>query len=95
MNYKMMNIDTNNQLYSNGILNWQDSQINDFEIGKTLGEGQFGLVKEAIHKPSGMKVAIKILEKSAISKSRHVERVKGEFKILQKIKHPNIAHLYH
>ena len=32
-----------------------------FNIGKTIGEGTFGKVKIAIHKPTNEKVAVKIL----------------------------------
>ena len=36
-------------------------KIGDFQLGKTIGCGTFGKVKEAIHLPTGQKVAIKIL----------------------------------
>ena len=44
-------------------------------MGKTLGQGTFGKVKEAIHILTGEKVAIKILEKSKIVEIADVERV--------------------
>ena len=31
------------------------------DLGKTIGEGTFGKVKAALHKPTGQQVAIKIL----------------------------------
>jgi len=31
------------------------------DLGKTIGEGTFGKVKSATHKPTGQQVAIKIL----------------------------------
>lgn len=40
--------------------------INLLIIGKTLGEGTFGKVKQATHILTGEKVAIKILEKIKI-----------------------------
>lgn len=41
-------------------------QLNDFFIGKTIGEGAFSKVKLGIHKESGTKVAIKIIDKATI-----------------------------
>jgi len=34
-----------------------------YELKGTLGKGKFGLVKEAVHKKTGKKVAIKIMSK--------------------------------
>lgn len=47
------------------------SHISNF---KTIGEGTFGKVKEGIHNNTGMKVAIKILEKEKIREIADVER---------------------
>lgn len=47
------------------------SHISNF---KTIGEGTFGKVKEGVHKFTGMKVAIKILEKEKIREIADVER---------------------
>jgi 5'-AMP-activated protein kinase catalytic alpha subunit len=59
-------------------------------MGKTLGQGTFGKVKEAIHILTGEKVAIKILEKDKIKEVDDVERVTREIHILKFIRHPNI-----
>ena len=34
-----------------------------YEIKETLGKGKFGLVKSAIHKKSGKRVAVKVMSK--------------------------------
>lgn len=47
------------------------SHISNF---KTIGEGTFGKVKEGVHNFTGMKVAIKILEKEKIWEIADVER---------------------
>ena len=37
--------------------------VGTFVLGKTLGEGSFGKVKLGLHKLTGQKVAIKIVDK--------------------------------
>jgi len=44
-------------------------------LGKCIGQGTFGKVKEAIHLPTGEKVAIKILEKKKITDKIDLIRV--------------------
>ena len=63
-------------------------------IIRTLGEGSFGKVKEAMHVASGEKIAIKILEKNRMLKDDDVERVRREISILSKVSHPGIIQLY-
>ncbi len=43
-----------------------DLVIGNYSFGKTLGKGTFGKVKEAIHLPTGEKVAVKIVDKRTI-----------------------------
>ena len=59
-------------------------------IGKTIGEGTFGKVKEGLHIYTGEKVAVKMLEKEKIRDLSDVERVAREIHILKVIKHPNL-----
>jgi serine/threonine protein kinase len=41
------------------------SNIFDFyEMRHTLGQGKFGLVKAAVHRKTGKKVAVKVMNKS-------------------------------
>ena len=63
-------------------------------MGKTLGQGTFGKVKEGIHILTGEKVAIKILEKSKIIETADVERVQREIHILKNVRHSNVIQLY-
>ena len=78
----------------NSILTNKDRDIGDYTIGKTIGEGTFGKVKLGIHKMTGEKVAIKILEKKRIIDVADIERVSREIHILKLIRHPNIIQLY-
>jgi 5'-AMP-activated protein kinase catalytic alpha subunit len=63
-------------------------------IGKSLGKGTFGKVKQATHTLTGEKVAVKILEKDKIKDKKDVERITREIKILKKVRHPNVIQLY-
>lgn len=50
-------------------------RVGKYELGKTLGEGNFGKVKYAKHKDSGQSFAIKILEKNRIQDLRITDQV--------------------
>ena len=65
----------------------------DFIIKEKLGEGAFGSVRLGVNRQTGEKVAIKILEKNRL-KSEDKCRIQREIKILKKLRHPNIVHLY-
>lgn len=64
-------------------------------LGSTLGEGAFAKVKVATHIHTGEKVAIKILDKTAMVEDEDdVKRVQKEINILKKLRHKNIIQLY-
>lgn len=70
------------------------SNLSDlYEVKQKLGNGKFGLVKLGIHKESGRKVAIKIINKSNMSLEDQ-GLVKSEIEILKICQHPNIIKLY-
>ena len=66
-----------------------NQEIGDYILKHTIGEGAFSKVKLAVHKPSNNIVAIKILDKTKISKSDQIRTVR-EMKILTSLNHPNI-----
>lgn len=71
------------------------SSKGNYIIGETLGEGAFGLVKEATHLPTSEKVAIKILDKTRMKEEEDdFNRVKKEITILKRLRHKNIIQLY-
>ncbi len=39
------------------------SDISDYQLGKQIGSGAYAVVKEAIHRPTNEKVAIKIYDR--------------------------------
>jgi 5'-AMP-activated protein kinase catalytic alpha subunit len=44
--------------------------LGEYKVGKTIGEGAFSKVKAAVHIPSGVKVAIKIIYKESMNQSK-------------------------
>jgi len=65
----------------------------DYDIKQKLGNGKFGLVKLGIHKKTGRKVAIKIINKANIT-SEDQGLIKTEIEILKVCQHPNCINLY-
>lgn len=64
-----------------------------YEVKQKLGNGKFGLVKLGIHKKTGRKVAVKIINKTNMSLEDQ-GLVKTEIEILKVCQHPNIIKLY-
>lgn len=54
----------------------KEMRLGKYEIGKTLGEGNFGKVKYAKHIESGQSFAIKILDKDRIIDLRSTDQVR-------------------
>ena len=67
--------------------------IGDYVFDRTVGEGQFGKVKLATHKLSGMRVAIKIVNKLKLTADT-LRMVRREVAIMKMLRHPNIIRLY-
>ena len=65
-----------------------------YKIVRKLGEGNFSTVKLATHSLTGEKVAIKILEKTKVTKLEEKERINRELAIMRKLNHYNIVKLY-
>ena len=59
---------------------------------EVLGEGAFSVVRPAIDRKSGERVAVKIVDRASISASVE-EDLKREISILQQLRHPNIVQL--
>lgn len=64
-----------------------------YDVKGNLGKGKFGQVKLGIHKQTGRKVAIKIINKQNMD-NQDLELVKTEIDILKISQHPNIIKLY-
>ncbi|CAF1026790.1 unnamed protein product [Rotaria sordida] len=67
--------------------------VGPYILQKTLGKGQTGLVKLGIHYVTGEKVAIKIVNREALSESVLL-KVEREIAIMKLIEHPHVLRLY-
>ena len=72
----------------------KEKENRKFIILRSLGQGSFGKVKEALHVLTQEKLAIKILEKDRVRKAEDLIRINREMLILTKVHHPNIIQLY-
>ncbi|KAJ3398462.1 hypothetical protein HDU80_008889 [Chytriomyces hyalinus] len=58
-------------------------QASDYKTGRTLGQGSFASVKEAVKLSTGEKFALKVISKKRMKGSEHL--VRNEVRILQKV----------
>jgi len=69
--------------------------VGKYEINRLLGEGQFGKVKEAVDLETGIRLAVKMIKKSAIKTKKDVETVKKEVAFMKTLNgHENILNMY-
>ncbi|XP_067928295.1 serine/threonine-protein kinase SIK2-like [Watersipora subatra] len=64
-----------------------------YDIGDVIGEGNFATVRFARHRHTKSDVAIKIIDKTKLSKS-DLDKVHREIEIMRLLNHPNIIKLY-
>lgn len=79
---------------ANQYFNPADWKIEDFQVGKPLGNGKFGRVYLARERKSGLVVALKILSKQKVCHYRYTKQVRREIEIQSNLKHNNIIRLY-
>jgi aurora kinase len=65
-----------------------------FEIGKTLGKGNFGQVYLVRHRITGSVYALKVLIKSEIYQRKIEKQIQREIEIQRQLRHPKILKLY-
>ncbi|CAK7323130.1 unnamed protein product, partial [Dovyalis caffra] len=68
-------------------------QLGKYELGRTLGEGNFGKVKLAKNIETGQTFAVKILEKNRIIDLKITDQIKREIATLKLLKHANVVRL--
>jgi serine/threonine protein kinase len=70
------------------------TNLEDFVIGKVIGQGAYAVVRIGLHKPTDKWVAIKIYEKSKLVEPQRRKSVKREIKLMERMSHPNICSLF-
>lgn len=70
------------------------TRVGKYELGRTLGEGNFAKVKFARHVETKENVAIKILDKEKILKHKMIAQIKREISTMKLIRHPNVIRMY-
>lgn len=70
------------------------TEVNNFILGKSLGEGKFGIVYQAVHKPTGWLYAVKKVPKQMIKSHMMVDQFILELKLQTFLNHENILTLF-
>ncbi|KAJ8980375.1 hypothetical protein NQ317_009369 [Molorchus minor] len=68
-------------------------RVGYYELEKTIGKGNFAVVKLATHIVTRTKVAIKIIDKTVLDEE-NLTKIFRETAILKKLRHPHITRLY-
>eukprot|EP01116_Phalansterium_solitarium_P002285 TRINITY_DN12200_c0_g1_i1.p1 TRINITY_DN12200_c0_g1~~TRINITY_DN12200_c0_g1_i1.p1 ORF type:complete len:366 (-),score=117.33 TRINITY_DN12200_c0_g1_i1:205-1302(-) len=68
--------------------------LNDFDIGKRLGQGKFGNVYLAREKKNRFICALKVLFKTQLHQAGVEHQLRREIEIQSHLRHPNILRLY-
>ncbi|CAG9322064.1 unnamed protein product [Blepharisma stoltei] len=69
------------------------TSVDFYQLGIQIGKGAFGKVYSGIHKLTGLKVAIKIFDKSHIKDERIRRKVFQEVFVMKRVKHRNVIRL--
>ena len=68
--------------------------LDNYIIGKRIGQGAYAVVRIGLHKFSDQKIACKIYEKFKLLEPNRRKSVKREIKIMERLDHKGIAKLY-
>jgi polo-like kinase 1 len=92
MNYVMMSRHDDAQLIEEKFTKpGGETSVRKYTKGRLLGKGGFAKVFEAVNTESKQLFAIKVMEKSAISKARARQKFMSEIKIHKSLHHTNIV----
>jgi len=65
--------------------------LDDYVVGKQVGQGAYATVRFALHKDSGKKVAIKVYEKYKLLDPQRRKSVRREVRLMERMNHANIV----
>eukprot|EP00826_Nyctotherus_ovalis_P044576 TRINITY_DN4821_c0_g1_i27.p1 TRINITY_DN4821_c0_g1~~TRINITY_DN4821_c0_g1_i27.p1 ORF type:complete len:257 (-),score=53.24 TRINITY_DN4821_c0_g1_i27:40-810(-) len=68
--------------------------LSNYKIEQEIGHGAYSVVRSAVQKSTGRRVAMKIYDKSKLSDNQKKNCVSKEARILQELNHANIVKLY-
>lgn len=68
-------------------------RVGRYELGRTLGEGNFAKVKFATNVETKEHFAIKALSRSRIEEEQMVTQIKREISVMKLVRHPNVVNL--
>ncbi|XP_067102110.1 serine/threonine-protein kinase DCLK1b isoform X2 [Osmerus mordax] len=60
-----------------------------YKVGRTIGDGNFAVVRECVERATGREFALKIINKGKCRGKEHM--IQNEVSILRRVKHPNIV----
>ena len=64
-----------------------------YDLGETIGEGHYAVVKLARHVFTGEKVAVKVIDKMKLDQSTRTQMMQ-EVRLMKLVQHPNVVRLY-
>ncbi|XP_061103483.1 serine/threonine-protein kinase DCLK1a isoform X2 [Conger conger] len=60
-----------------------------YKVGRTIGDGNFAVVRECVERSTGREYALKIINKGKCRGKEHM--IQNEVSILRRVKHPNVV----
>jgi len=72
----------------------EKNSLDEYIIGKQIGQGAYAVVRIGLHKPTNKKVALKIYKKHKLEEPNRRKSVKREIKLMEKMRHQHIVELY-
>lgn len=67
------------------------NSVEDYIVGKQIGQGAYATVSFGLHKDTSRKVAIKIYEKYKLLDPQRRKSVRCEIRLMERLRHPNIV----
>ena len=64
-----------------------------YDLGETIGEGHYAVVKLAKHVFTGERVAVKVIDKLKLDQSTRTQMMQ-EVRLMKLVQHPNVVRLY-